>query len=291
MSNQPETKTISVHGLECTVEKRFCAGGCGKEFWVFPESKAKHARSDCLYVCNVPINEIPEYIMKRFDSEYTLDVSRINVDDEKKRYAKQTLFNRSNVVSDEIKKNKREERKERKEKDIILKNARQSFRWNRAIERVKKIIKNKSKLPRYREIVAIIAKSVVTNKKNFSIKCFSSQAGLDRKTLQTWLCVKYDIINKIEGYDGNFLAARRTRDIVRKNNKQDISEIYQKEKEKCLQKKLEIKTSNQRKKQTQTNQKDILHLNKEDKSNGLSTTNSDGKMKTYRLKIKLKYVS
>lgn len=48
--------------------------------------------------------------------------------------------------------------------------------------------------------------------KGFSGKAFSEEVGLDQKTLQTWMSVKRDVINKLPKsvYNNNYTAARRT---------------------------------------------------------------------------------
>lgn len=45
------TKKITVDGHPVTLERRVCTGGCGKCFWVRPDSPARTARTYCHYVC------------------------------------------------------------------------------------------------------------------------------------------------------------------------------------------------------------------------------------------------
>lgn len=269
-----ETKDIVVNGISCTLEKRTCQNGCKKEFWVMPHSTAQHARSDCTFVCNVPIDDIPDHIMRRYDQYAS---PQEGLDFEKLAYQKQ-VFTKTN---NRTKPKKPEKPKAMsKEDDPIYQ--RQCRKWMTAIFRAKKLIENKTKLPRFREAVAEIANAVVTNKKNFSIKCFSAMVGLDRKTLQGWIHVKCDIINKIENYDGNFLAARKTRDFVRLNpqDKVDLNLVFAEEKERC---KLN---------QSERHRKVLSIVNfARSESHGSSRTEVSGKIKIYRMKIRINCVS
>jgi hypothetical protein len=199
---EKETKTIEVDGILCTLEKRECLNGCKKEFWVMPTSTALHARSDCTFVCNVPIDQIPDHIMRRYD-QYSIPQDGFDV--ERVAYAKQ-IFTKTNPKT----KPKKTEKPRPVPKEEDPGYQRQVRKWMIAVSRARRLIEKKSKFPRFREAIADIANAVVTNKKNFSIKCFSAMVGLDRKTLQGWIHVKCDIINNISEYDGNFLAARKT---------------------------------------------------------------------------------
>jgi len=266
-----ETKDIVVDGISCTLENRICQNGCKKEFWVMPHSTAQHARSDCTFVCNVLIDDIPDHIMRRYD-QYASPQEGLDL--EKLAYAKQ-IFTKTN--------NRTKPKKPDKPKAISKEDdptyRRQCRKWMTAVFRAKKLIENKNKLPRFREAVAEIANAVVTNKKNFSIKCFSAMVGLDRKTLQGWIHVKCDIINKIQNYDGNFLAARKTRDFVRLNphDKIDLNLVFAEEKERC-------KINKHRK---------VLSIVSfaRSESHGSSRTEVSGKIKIYRMKIRINCVS
>jgi hypothetical protein len=270
-----ETKDVVVDGISCTLEKRVCQNGCKKEFWVMHHSTAQHARSDCTFVCNVSIDDIPDHIMRRYD-QYAIH-NQDGLDFEKLAYAKQ-IFTKTN--------NRTKPKKPDKPKPISKEDdpgyQRQCRKWLTAISRARKLIDNKVKLPRFRESVAEIANAVVTNKKNFSIKCFSAMVGLDRKTLQGWIHVKCDIINKIENYDGNFLAARKTRDFVRLNpyEKIDLNLVFAEEKERC-----KLNQSERHRKVL-----NIVNFAKSE-SHGSSRTEVSGKIKIYRMKIRIKCVS
>jgi len=267
-SLEKETRLITVKGIRCTIEKRICQGGCKKEFWVFPNSTAEHARSDCRFVCNVPIDDIPEHIMRRYD-QYT-ERERETFEMEKQAYSRQ-LFSKTNPKTKPPKQAKEKPKPLLKENDPAF--IRQQRRWETAIARARKILQRKSAFPMFRESVAAIASSVVTNKKNFSIKCFSALVGLDRKTLQGWIHVKREVVDRISVYNGNFLAARRTRDVLKENPlvDMDLNSLFIQESLKC--------------------QEEPKRKKRKNKSNGLSTISPSGKIKAYRTKIKVKYVS
>lgn len=273
ISNQEvETKIVTIFGHEMVLEKRMCLGGCKKEFWVCPESQAVHARSDCLFVCNVPIDDIPEHIMKRYDKDYDRD----SWEQEKKDFSR-NLFAKTNSKTKPPKKTAPapKQRKPPKENDTG-KIEREKRRWNTAVYRVRRILSRREEMPRFRECVASIAVAVVKSKKNFSIKCFSGLVGLDRKTLQCWIHVKSDVLDHLTVYDGNFLAAKKTREILKSNSygSFDMNEIFTQEAIKCM-----MPQKRQRKKDTK------------ESSNGFSTTRKPGKIKAYRMKIKIKSVS
>jgi hypothetical protein len=269
-----ETKDVVVDGISCTLEKRVCQNGCKKEFWVMPHSTAQHARSDCTFVCNVPIDDIPDHIMRRYDQYAS---PQEGLDFEKLAYAKQVFAKTNNRL-----KPKKPEKPKPIPKEDDPGYQRQCRKWQTAVTRARKLIDNKVKLPRFREAVAEIANAVVTNKKNFSIKCFSAMVGLDRKTLQGWIHVKCDIINKIQNYDGNFLAARKTRDHLRMNphEKLDLNVIFVREQARC-------KQSQSQKQQPVLN---IVNFARSE-SHGSSRTEVSGKIKIYRMKIKINCVS
>lgn len=205
-----ETREVVVHGTPCTLEKRVCEGGCRREFWVCPGSKAVHARSDCKYTCNLPIDQIPAHILQRFDEfpwQKEFEVERI--EKERQAYARQ-LFSKSNP--------KTKPAKPEKPKPIIKDDDSSHMRlrrWNIAISRAKRVYERREYIPGFREAIAEIACAVITRKKKFSIKYFSILLGIDRKTLQLWIHVKYDIINAVSNYDGNFPAARKARERLR----------------------------------------------------------------------------
>lgn len=258
---------VLIQGISCTLEKRICQGGCEKEFWTCPQSTAEHARSDCKFVCNVPIDQIPEHIMRRYD-QYA---NPRELELEKQAYARQ-LFSKTNPKTKPIKLKQEKPKPLPREEDPKF--IRQQRKWNKAIGRAKLLMERKDRIPKFREAVASIASAVVTNKKNFSIKCFSASVGLDRKTLQSWIHVKCDIINQLSSYDGNFLAARKTREFLRENPESplDLNVIFLEEARKCK----NIREKSRRKKS---------------KSNGLLKINFSGKTKVYRMKIKIKYAS
>jgi hypothetical protein len=267
-----ETKIVTIFGHELTLEKRVCLGGCKKEFWVCPESQAVHARSDCLFVCNVPIDDIPEHIMKRYDKDYDRD----SWEQEKKDFSR-NLFAKTNSKTKPPKKTAFLPKPKRKPKEIDTgKIEREKRRWNIAVYRVRRILQRREAMPRFRESVACIASAVVKNKKNFSIKCFSSLVGLDRKTLQCWIHVKSDVLDHLTVYDGNFLAAKKTREILKSqpDGGFDMNEVFIQESIKCM-----MPQKRQRKKEM------------EKCSNGSSITSKSGRIKAYRMKIKIKSVS
>lgn len=267
-----ETRTVLIHGMPCTLEKRKCQGGCDKEFWVMPSSTAEHARSDCKFVCGVPIDQIPEDIMRRYDQYFNANTtSNRDFDSEKKDYTRQ-LFSKTSVRTKPAKPEKPKPLP--KEEDPI--HIKQMRRWNTAITRARRIMEKKEHMPRFRESVASIARAVVTNKKNFSIKCFSLMVGLDRKTLQSWINVKSEIVDKISVYDGNFLAARKTREYLKRNPDEslDIEMIYIQESQRCRKQKVKEDA-----------------IKKTEPLPGLSTIVPCGKTRIYRMKIKVKYVS
>lgn len=266
-----ETKIVTIFGHELMLEKRICLGGCKKEFWVCPESQAVHARSDCLFVCNVPIDDIPEHIMKRYDKDYDRD----SWEQEKKDFSR-NLFAKTNSKTKPPKKTPAVKPRKKPKENDTSKIEREKRRWNIAVYRVRRILERREILPQFRESVASIACAVVKNKKNFSIKCFSSLVGLDRKTLQCWIHVKCDVLDHLTVYDGNFLAAKKTREILksRPDDGFDMNEIFTQEAIKCM-----MPQKRQRKKETR------------ESLTGCSTTSKPGRIKAYRMKIKIKSVS
>jgi hypothetical protein len=271
VSNQGiETKIVTIFGHELTLERRICLGGCKKEFWVCPESQAVHARSDCLFVCNVPIDDIPEHIMKRYDKDYDRD----SWEQEKKDYAK-NLFAKTNSKTKPPKKSAVLKKPKKQIKEDTGRLEREKRRWNTAVYSVRRILSRRERLPHFREAVAAIASAVVKNRKNFSIKCFSGLVGLDRKTLQCWIHVKSDVLDHITVYDGNFLAAKKTREIVKSAPEKsfNINEIFTQEAIKCM-------TPQKRRRKEEVKESSI----------GCSVIKKSGKIKAYRMKIKIKSI-